>query len=90
MTNLMFPLPPLMSDAVISDGQWHRVALVWDGARRHLYVDDVAVASDAVDLPAVIPSDGSLHLGADKNATPGSFFAGLIDEVRIYNRAVMP
>jgi Tol biopolymer transport system component len=90
MTNLMFPLPPLMSDAVITDGQWHRVALVWDGARRHLYVDDVAVASDTVDLPAVIPSDGSLRLAADKNLTPGTFFTGLIDDVRIYNRAVKP
>jgi hypothetical protein len=90
MTNVMFPLPPLMSDAVIADGQWHRVSLVWDGERRHLHVDGTAVASDAVRLPAVIPSDGSLYLGVDKNLTPGTFFTGLIDDVRIYNRAVRP
>jgi hypothetical protein len=90
MTNVMFPLPPLMSDSVITDGQWHRVALVWDGTRRHLHVDGVVVAADMLDLPAVIPSDGILHLGTDKAFTPGAFWAGLIDDVRIYNRVVKP
>jgi Tol biopolymer transport system component len=90
MTNLMFPLPPLVSDVVITDGRWHRVVLTWDGQRRQLYVDETSAASDLADLPATIPSDGGLRFGADKNARPGSFFAGLIDDLRIYNRAVKP
>jgi hypothetical protein len=32
------------SEVVITDGDWHRVGLVWDGTNRVLYVDDVAVA----------------------------------------------
>jgi hypothetical protein len=42
-----------------------------------------------MDLWAV-PSDGGLHIGAAENLAPGTFFTGLIDDVRIYNRAVKP
>jgi hypothetical protein len=37
---------PLLSETVITDGQWHRIGLVWDGSHRTLYVDGVAVADD--------------------------------------------
>jgi len=37
---------PLFSEAVITDGQWHRIGLVWDGSNRTLYVDGVVVADD--------------------------------------------
>jgi hypothetical protein len=69
---------PLVSDVEITDGGWHRVGVVWDGTNRSLYVDDVMVATD------------SLHVGCDENQTPGTFWAGMIDDVRIYNRAVRP
>jgi sugar lactone lactonase YvrE len=36
----------LMSQTIITDGNWHRIGLVWDGAQRMLYVDDVEVATD--------------------------------------------
>jgi hypothetical protein len=31
-----------------------------------------------------------LHIGAGKALEPRSFLSGLIDDVRIYNRAVQP
>ena len=37
---------PLISEYVITDGQWHRIGFVWDGANRTLYVDDLLVAED--------------------------------------------
>ena len=37
---------PLISEAVITDGYWHRVGLTWDGVDRVLYMDDVKVAHD--------------------------------------------
>ncbi|MBN1363002.1 MAG: LamG domain-containing protein [Sedimentisphaerales bacterium] len=78
----------LHSSALIADGDWHRVGLVWDGTNRMLYVDGVAVAADTQsDLP---DCDGGLHLGCGKDAVPGTFFTGLIDDVRIYTRAVTP
>jgi hypothetical protein len=79
---------PLQSQAVIIDGHWHRVALVWDGSNRTLYVDDVEVARDT--QPALRRSEGDLYFGTGKNLEPGIFFSGLIDDVRIYNRAITP
>jgi len=35
-------------------------------------------------------SDGGLYFGADKMLDAASFFSSLIDDVRIYNRAVRP
>jgi len=78
----------LLSQTVITDGNWHRIALVWDGSHRTLYVDDVAVAEDA--QTNLLGSENGLYIGAGTAMEPGSFWSGLIDDVRIYNRAVRP
>jgi hypothetical protein len=79
---------PLVSNTVITDGYWHRIGLVWDGSNRKLYVDGVAVAEDT--QPGLDGSQMGLYIGCDKGMEPGTFFSGLIDDVRIYNRAVNP
>ncbi len=80
--------PPLVSQMLITDDAWHRVALSWDGANRILYVDDVEVAKDT--QPGFASSEGGLYIGRGISVQPGTFFSGLIDDVRIYNRAVKP
>jgi len=77
---------PLFSDVVITDGQWHRIGLVWDGRSRILYVDGQEVARDEQGELAV--PDAGMIIGA--GATPNRFFSGQIDDIRIYNRAVKP
>jgi len=78
----------LQSSAVITDGAWHRVGLVRSGASRALYVDDVEVAREVL---AKLPDSGNgFHLGAGGALAAGTFWAGLIDDVRIYSRAVKP
>jgi len=67
---------------------WHRVGLTWDGSTRILYVDDVQVAKDT--QAGLVGSQGGLYIGAGKVLESGSFFSGLIDDVRIYDRAVTP
>jgi len=79
---------PLLSQAVITDGNWHRIGFVWDGSSRTLYVDDVAVAQDAQD--SLKSSSNSLYIGTGKAMSSGTYFSGLIDDVRIYYRAVNP
>jgi hypothetical protein len=79
---------PLFSEAVITDGQWHRVGLVWDGSTRTLYVDGVVVAEDT--QPNLESSQMGLNIGAGKAMEPGTYFSGLIDDVRIYNRVIIP
>jgi len=83
-----FPVPPLVSDASIADGRWHRVAFAWDGGSRNLYVDGALVATD--EQPSLAPCEGGLNIGCAADQDPATFFTGLIDDVRIYNRAVRP
>jgi hypothetical protein len=79
---------PLISEIIITDGNWHRVGFVWDGSNRILYVDDLEVAKDTQsELGA---SAAGLYIGSGKNLEPASYFSGLIDDVRIYNRAITP
>jgi carboxypeptidase D len=81
---------PLLSEAIITDGNWHRIGLVWDGSHRHLYVDGTEVANDAAPLSALGGAEGGLYFGVGSTLAPGTYFSGLIDDVHIYNRAVKP
>jgi len=79
---------PSVSGSIITDGSWYHIGLVWDGSNRTLYVDDVAVITDTQsDLGS---TNGGLYIGAGRTLDAGSFFSGLIDDVRIYNRAITP
>jgi len=78
----------LTSTTVITDGDWHRVGLSWDGTNRILYVDDIEVARDT--QANLAGSAGNLSIGAGGTMSPLSFWKGLIDDVRIYDRAVKP
>ncbi|TKJ33297.1 MAG: hypothetical protein CEE38_20835 [Planctomycetes bacterium B3_Pla] len=84
---------PLMSQTVIDDGEWHRISFVWDGSNRTLYVDGIVVAEDTQDGlegSSINRTVNGLYIGAGKAMVAGTFFSGLIDDVRIYNRAVRP
>ncbi|MBL7184853.1 MAG: PD40 domain-containing protein [Phycisphaerae bacterium] len=82
------PGPPLISPTVITNGNWHRVGFTWDGANKILYVDDVEVAHDT--QTGLKGWDGGLYIGAGKNLEPDTFWFGMIDDIRIYSRAVSP
>ena len=77
---------PLLSETVITDGQWHRIGLVWDGWHRTIFVDGVEVADDI--QPGLEDSQMGLYIGTGKAMEPGTYFSGLIDDVRIYNVAL--
>ncbi|MBN2272012.1 MAG: hypothetical protein JXN61_15465 [Sedimentisphaerales bacterium] len=81
---------PLVSEFVITDGDWHRIGFVWDGTYRSLYVDGTKVKTDTAARPGLVGSTGGLHIGAAKDLDPNCFFAGLTDDVRVYDRAVTP
>jgi hypothetical protein len=79
---------PGFSDVVITDGQWHRIGLVWDGTNRILLVDGKETARDA--QSKLVDCSGMLLIGAGKSTSAASLWSGLIDDVRVYNRAVQP
>ena len=80
----------LTSETSITDGHWHRVGLVWDGAYRSLYVDDVLVAQDITHQGSLESSIEAFNIGVGKGLEAGTFWSGMIDDVRIYNRVVTP
>ena len=94
MTELMPPAvgrftpQPLISEFIITDGQWHRIGFVRDGSNRSLYMDDILVAEDI--QANLQDSDAGLYIGTGKAMEPGTYWSGLIDDVRIYNRLVSP
>jgi hypothetical protein len=66
---------------------WTHLALTYDGTILVLYVNGVEV--DRTGPPgAILTSAGALSIGG--NNVWGEWFNGLIDEVRIYNRALNP
>ena len=76
---------PLYGTAPLVANTWSHLAATYDGATMRLYVNGTQVASRA---QTGIDSDlhGALTIGGD--SLYGQYFAGLIDEVRIYNRAL--
>lgn len=81
---------PLVSETVVTDGFWHLIRFVWDGTHRCLYVDGQEAAIDTRKLGALKYSNAGFNIGAGRNLEPGSFWSGLFDDIRIYNRAVKP
>ena len=79
---------PLKSEALITDDEWHRIGFVWDGSNRTLYVDDILVAED--NQSGLAHSSGVLNIGCGSNLTAGTFWSGLIDDIRIYKRVIRP
>jgi N-acetylneuraminic acid mutarotase len=79
---------PLYSETVITDDSWHQVGLVWDGTDRILYMDDIEVARGT--LAGLDSADGGLRIGAGNDLAESSFWSGMLDDVRVYDRAVEP
>src|SRR5882762_10354968 len=71
--------------SVVEVNTWTHLAATFDGETVRLYVNGVQVASQAQTTP-LASTDGTLQIGGD--SYPNEFFAGRIDEVRIYNRAL--
>jgi hypothetical protein len=64
---------------------WTHLAMTYDGATERLFVNGVQVASRA-QTGKIAVANGALRIGGN-NSYANEFYKGLIDEVRIYNRA---
>jgi hypothetical protein len=73
-----------------NDDQWHQAVFVADTAGGRLYVDGVQKATQPwTGAAGAVTTTQQLRLGHYPGVTGGaSFLAGLVDEVRIYNRAL--
>ena len=83
--------PTISGDRAVQGGgalplnTWSHIAMTYDGANMRFYVNGVQVSVRAQTGSTAI-SAGMLRIGG--NTVWGEYFAGLIDEVRIYNRAL--
>lgn len=76
----------LYGKKVVADGRWHHVAGVLDGTKTSIFVDGTLDAS-AKSSPSISVNDFPVLIGENAQAK-GRLFRGLIDDVRIYDRAL--
>ena len=74
--------PPTAS---LTPNVWTFLSVTYDGAALRLYVNGLETSSAAV-TGSLVASDGDLTIGG--NAIWPEWFAGRLDDVRIYNRAL--
>ncbi|MER6946557.1 LamG-like jellyroll fold domain-containing protein [Nonomuraea sp. NPDC000554] len=65
--------------------QWSHLAATYDGSVARLYVNGTQVAESSPFSGELVDDGGALRIGG--NTAWGEYFSGLIDEVRVYNRA---
>jgi thermitase len=67
----------------ISSG-WHLVSGTYDGTTGILYVDGVMIASDTF----TAPGNAGLELNMGRSYTSGAVWNGILDDMRLYSRAL--
>lgn len=77
----------LLGETDVADSQWHHVAGILDGTTASVFVDGALDASAESFSPNISVNDYSVLIGANSQIT-GRLFHGLIDDVRIYDRAL--
>jgi len=67
-------------------GSWHNIKVIRKGNSMKSYLDGTKIKDNSwAEAPG--SGNGHLNIGVDRIATSGCVYKGLIDEVRIYNRA---
>ncbi len=80
----------LTSTIPVNDGNWRHVAGTFDGTTMQLYISGVQNTSVSAEFSAIYVPTGNLHIGKWENNS-GVFehpFIGIIDEVRLYKKAL--
>jgi hypothetical protein len=78
----------LFSRAAVSPGTWHHAAIRWTGTIKVVSIDGV---DDASSVAMTDFDGGPVNIGADLDAGATiAPFDGLIDDLRIYDRALSP
>jgi hypothetical protein len=75
----------LLGNSKLPTGGWSHLAATYDGATYRFYVNGAQLSSTAL-AGAITTSNGDLRIGG--NSLWGEWFNGLIDEVRIYRKAL--
>ena len=80
------PLLSVAGNVNVNDGKWHQIVATYNGVQIHLYVNGILDKVEYVS-GVVGTSTESVNIGANAEE-PGREWNGLIDDVRIYGRAL--
>jgi len=73
---------------IVTNNAWHHVAVVFASASSSLlYVDGTLNATETSTSPLLPIEVNNFNIGRWGDLTPDSYFDGLIDEVRLWNKA---
>ena len=70
--------------------QWFHLVVTWDGTTLSLYKDGTFLTSTATLPPPVISTATNLWIGESNSSGNRYSTAGMLDDVRLYNRALSP
>lgn len=73
---------------IVQPNEWAHVAATWDGQTVRVYLNGKVVASEPRDGQLLKAPDVGVCIGNETTYIEGINFQGLIDDVRIYNRAL--
>jgi len=78
----------IRGDVPVRAGHWHHVAAVFDGTRLHLHVNGHVDRVEPTTGEVIIQPDQSFRIGGGSPYGLTICWEGLIDDVRIYRRAL--
>lgn len=78
----------LSSGYTLNTGQWYQVAVIRSGGTAQCYVDGVAQGSTSASTPNAISNFTTIGASQVAAGTVSRFFNGVVDDVRLYNRAI--
>jgi uncharacterized repeat protein (TIGR01451 family) len=74
---------------IVGDGRFHHLAGTWDGSEVRIYVDGLLEGSASTFGALVSGSQGEIIIGDHNPASQIRRVHGLLDEIKIYNRALL-
>ena len=72
------------TDQIVNDGNWHHAVITYDGLNLKIYLDALEVAAENRNLNT---TNSSFNIGR-RVGQDYQYMDGLVDDVRIYNRAL--
>ena len=77
----------ITANAAVNSDIWQHIVATYDGLNERLYVDGVLVDSAGNSAPLAYDANPAL-IGCDDNGSTSEHYHGVLDELRIYNRAL--
>jgi len=69
-------------------GEWHHLVMVWDGSFLKAYVDGQLLGSPVKQTIVPPETTDNLIIGKKPSRMPDGYFNGIVDQIRLYDRAL--